>query len=381
MNFILVDSNRENFLPLSFTRPVSDLRIGIFKISEKWVKLLGQPVSFLTEDYLSNKFPLINSDLNTFINSSVLPSPRLVKEILSLKNGESIVTENEWISYCSDEKIFKTPSLSNTNKSILCLKNWWDLFLLNGQEIENDIINFGFQKSSLSNTNILIGSLDKLFIHPSAKVEGAILNTTLGSIVIDENAEIMEGCLIRGPFYLGKNSTLKMGAKIYGATSIGPKCKVGGEVKNCIIQGYSNKSHEGYLGNSVLGEWINLGADTNCSNLKNTFDEVKVWDYSTKKLINSKQLFLGVCIGDYAKTGINTMINTGTVIGVNSNVFGEGFPPKHLPNFTWGISNLESYNIDKAISVNQKMANLLYETISPKDVEILNHLFKEETKK
>lgn len=379
MNFILVDVNRTNFLPLTYTRPVADLRIGVFKIVEKWEKYLNTKVSHHTELYLGEKFPSRFSEDNIFINSNCLPTPENVDLIKNLSIHQSVFNDETWVAYRSHRATFQPPLSNENSLSINCkkLKHWWDIFALNGEEIEKDIQNFPQERGSISSNNTIIGSNDKLWIHPTAKVEGVILNTNGGSIIVGPYAEIMEGSIIRGPFVLGEGSTIKMGAKIYGPTTIGPKCKVGGEVKNCVFQGYSNKSHDGYLGNSVLGEWINLGADTNCSNLKNTFDDVKVWNYATGILEKSGNTFIGTCIGDYSKTGINTMINTGSVIGVNCNVFGGDFPPKYLPNFSWGLNNSEFYLIDKAIKSNQKMAEFTGETLSEFDLKILQHLYNQ----
>ena len=379
MNYILVDTNKKNFLPLTYTRPVSDLRIGIYKISEKWEKLLDCKPSCLTESYLSAKYPVKFGDKNIFINAKFLPTPALIEQILSLEVNQKLIHGVDWVAVCSAENEL---NISTTQSSFpaetgTIIEHWWDLFKYNGIEIENDIQNSAMLNLSFLNENIyVIGDEEKLYLHPNAKVDGVSFNTTLGSIYVGEDTEIMEGTLIRGPFAILPKSTVKMGAKIYGGTTIGPYSKVGGEVKNVVIQGYSNKAHEGYLGNSVLGEWINLGADTNASNLKNTFNEVQIWDYQTKNLEKSGETFIGCCIGDYSKTGINTMLNTGTCIGVNSNVFGEGFPPKFIPNFSWGHNNKVKYEIKKAIETNQRMSTFTGLKFSQADQEILTYLSK-----
>ncbi|MBO73344.1 MAG: glucose-1-phosphate thymidylyltransferase, partial [Flavobacteriales bacterium] len=238
-------------------------------------------------------------------------------------------------------------------------------------EIEKDFSLITAQKKSrpLSSSNVLIGPKNKLFIEEGAYIEGCVLNTDFGSVYIGKNAEVMEGSIIRGGFSVLEESKIKLGSKIYGPTSIGPKCRVGGEVKNSIFQGYSNKSHDGYLGNSIIGEWVNLGADTNCSNLKNTFSSAKVWSYEEKKMVDSGELFLGCCIGDFSKTGINTMINTASVIGVNANLFGSGFQKKFVPSFSWG--ERETYTLSKAWEVNKNIARLTGEELSDEDHLIL----------
>jgi UDP-N-acetylglucosamine diphosphorylase/glucosamine-1-phosphate N-acetyltransferase len=377
MNFILVDTNKKNFLPLTYTRPVSELRIGIYKISEKWEKLLGNKPSYLTESYLSAKYPVKHGNINIFINSKFLPTQTLIEQITSLELNQKLIHGTDWVAVCSSENELNISSYQKTfaAETGTILENWWDIYKYNGIEIENDIHNAEMLNLSFLNENIyVIGTEERLYLHPNAKVDGVSFNTTNGSVYIGEDTEIMEGSLIRGPFALLPNSTIKMGAKIYGGTTIGPYSKVGGEIKNTVIQGYSNKSHEGYIGNSVIGEWVNLGADTNCSNLKNTFNEVKIWDYQNRNFINSKETFIGCCIGDYSKTAINTMINTGTCIGINSNVFGAGFPPKFIPNFSWGHSDEIKYEIDKATEANQRMAKLTGFKISKADQEILVYL-------
>ncbi|MFT6716893.1 MAG: UDP-N-acetylglucosamine diphosphorylase/glucosamine-1-phosphate N-acetyltransferase [Saprospiraceae bacterium] len=379
MNYILVDTNKKNFLPLTYTRPVSDLRIGIYKISEKWEKLLGAKTSCLTESYLSAKYPTKYSDKNIFINSKFLPTPRLIEQISTLDKNQKLIHGNDWVAVCSSENELNISSSQSAfpADTDTIIEHWWDLFKYNGAEIENDIQNSAMLNLSFLNENIyIIGDEDKLYLHPNAKVDGVSFNTTQGSIYVGENTEIMEGALIRGPFALLPHSTVKMGAKIYGGTTVGPYSKVGGEIKNTVIQGYSNKAHEGYLGNSVLGQWVNLGADTNSSNLKNTFSTVNVWDYQTKKLEHTNETFIGCCIGDYSKTGINTMINTGTCIGVNSNIFGEGFPPKFVPNFSWGHDNKVKYEITKALEASNRMAYFTGVKLSKADQEILTYLSK-----
>lgn len=379
MNCILVDTNKKNFLPVTYTRPVSEIRIGIYKISEKWEKLLGAAPSYLTESYLTAKYPVKYDTVNVFINSKFLPTPELIEQILSLQVNQKLIDGAEWVAVCTKENELNVSSSQSAIAAATgtIIEHWWDIFKFNGIEIENDIENSAMLNLSFLNENIyVIGSEEKLFLHPNAKVDGVSFNTTNGSIYIGENTEIMEGALIRGPFAVLPNSTIKMGAKMYGGTTIGPYCKIGGEIKNCVIQGHSNKTHEGYLGNSVIGEWVNLGADTNCSNLKNTFNEVNVWDYQSKSLTSSGETFLGCCVGDYSKTGINSMLNTGTTIGVNCNVFGAGFPPKFIPNFSWGHDNKIKYDIAKAIETNQRMASFSGLKIQKADEEILTYLSK-----
>ncbi len=378
MKIVLVDSNWKKFLPVSFTRPVSHLRCGILKIYEKWDRLLKLDSVSVSENYLNQKFFQGFDGGAVIINSKVLPSADLVSTIKELNDKEILTAKGTWIAIKSDggfnEDSWKNATPRIYNGDFTTIENWWDLFKQNGEQIESDfdLLTKDRVSQPLSKSNNLIGPKNKLFIEQGAYVEGCTLNTQTGSIYIGKNVEVMEGSVIRGGFAVLDDSKIKLGAKIYGPTSIGPKCRVGGEVKNSIIQGYSNKSHDGYLGNSVVGEWVNLGADTNCSNLKNTFSSAKVWDYEASQLVDSGETFLGCCIGDYAKTGINTMINTASVIGVNSNVFGADFPEKYIPSFSWGKT--ETYNLTKAWEVNQNIAKMAGKELTDQDYLILQNI-------
>lgn len=381
MEVVLVDSNWKRFLPLTFTKPVSELRCGILTIKEKWELLFRQPISALSETYLNDKYYAAPKQATStcFINSKFLPTDALVELAKKSKMEEIYYQGDNWVFYHSESGNFsdkkKLLSKKEIKQELTILNNWWDLYKNNGNEIESDfeLVTQSKVSAQLSETNLVIGDPSKIFIEEGCVIEGVTFNTKGGSIYIGKQVEIMEGVLIRGGFSVLDNSQIKLGAKIYGPTSIGPKCKVGGEVKNCIIQGYSNKSHDGYLGNSVLGEWVNLGADTNCSNLKNTFSEVKIWDYESQNLENSGEKFIGCCIGDYSKTGINTMLNTGTILGINTNVYGAGFPRKFVPSFSWGEQ--ERYQLEKAIKVNQKIAEMFGEVFTSLDEKILSHVY------
>ena len=378
MKIVLVDTNWKKFLPVSFTRPVSQLRCGILKINEKWEKQLGFHSVAMSEEYLNKKYFQDFEGSTIIINSKVLPCEELIKSIKALSNKQILTANGTWLAIKSEsgfsQEIWKHSTPLMYNGELTFIEAWWDLYKYNGQEIENDfkLLTEGRETKPLSTSNNLIGPKNKVFIEEGAYIEGATLNTKTGSIYIGKNTEVMEGSVIRGGFSVLDNSKIKLGAKIYGPTSIGPKCRVGGEVKNSIIQGFSNKSHDGYLGNSVLGEWINLGADTNCSNLKNTFSNAKVWDYETNQLKNSQEMFIGCCIGDYSKTGINTMINTASVIGVNANVFGAGFPAKRVSSFTWGDN--EAYLFNKAWETNCNIALMEGEELEQADKLILKNI-------
>jgi len=355
MNVILFDSNRSNFYPLSYTRPIAEFRIGILTIKEKWEHYYKN-VSVSTEDYLADKYPRIKKKENLWIDSSILPSKELITELNSLRNGELLESNNKVIAFKNSSFGYKKLNKINTSVNFDSVNNIWDIFSDNGREIEKDfkLVVKGRQTSVLKTSNTVIGK--KIFIEKGAKVSCSILNAENGPIYIGKNAEVMEGSIIRGPFAMGENSVLKMGAKIYGPTTLGPYCKVGGEVNNSVFFGYSSKSHDGFLGNSVIGEWCNLGADTNNSNLKNNYAEVKLWNYEMEKFKKTGLQFCGLVMGDHSKCGINTMFNTGTVVGVSANIFGSGFPRNFIPSFSWGgASGFQLYKLPKVFEVASKV--------------------------
>tara|TARA_B100000809_G_C15117242_1_gene522927 strand:- start:440 stop:1624 length:1185 start_codon:yes stop_codon:yes gene_type:complete len=362
MNIIFFEDNRNQFLPLVYTKPLAKIRVGILTIEDKWKQhFLKHDVtittSYVAEDYLSKKFPLKGSQENIFINARFFPNERLVDFIINnMINDEAILFgESVVASKCTLEQ-FKTESYSvkECDESVISieLKSVTDTFSKNDIAIQDDfdLITVGRKSAELSSTNTLIGN--NIFVEAGATVEASVLNSTTGPIYIGKDAEIMEGCLVRGPLAMSENSVLKMGAKIYGATTLGKFSKIGGEVNNCVIQDYSNKGHDGFLGNSVIGEWCNLGADTNTSNLKNNYAEVKLWSYDSERFAKTGLQFCGLIMGDHSKCGINTMFNTGTVVGVSSNVFGSGFPRNFVSSFSWGgASGVTTYRVDKVFEV------------------------------
>jgi UDP-N-acetylglucosamine diphosphorylase/glucosamine-1-phosphate N-acetyltransferase len=381
MNVILFDDDRENLYPLSLTRPISDFRIGISTIKEKW-EFYYNDVSVKTDDYLSEKFPIKKKKDNLWINASVLPNKDLVTEINSLRKGELLKKGKMVIAI--HNHIFSTSKLDDIKSHSIFNKitDLCDIFSLNGEEIQNDfdrmITNKSnqFSKKQIEETNIKIGN-NPIFIEKGAKVNYSILNTTDGPIYIGEDAEIMEGSMVRGPFAMCNNSVLKMGSKIYGPTTLGPFCKVGGEVNNSVFFGYSSKAHDGFLGNSVIGEWCNLGADTNNSNLKNNYEEVKVWNYKIEKFKKTGLQFCGLIMADHSKCGINTMFNTGTVVGVGSNIFGSGFPRNFIPSFSWGgNSGFTTYKINKVFEVAQIVMKRRNIEFTDDDKSILEKVFE-----
>lgn len=389
-NFILFDDSRNNLLPLAFTRPVAEFRVGILTIREKWEKYLSTSVSWLTEDYLSAKFPIKKSEENIFINGSIIPDEKLIKAILALKNSQHLVKANIVVAASCDKSaasyfindIGKVEDAVQYSDEIFKINNLWDIFKFNQKAIELDfeLITKGRKSAPISKTNQLVAP-GKIFFEEGAKAEFSILNASSGPIYLGNNAEIMEGCLVRGGLALCEHSTLKLGAKIYGPTTIGPHSKFGGETNNSVIFGFSNKAHDGFLGNSVLGEWCNLGADTNTSNLKNNYAEIKLWNYSQGKFISTGQQFLGMIIGDHSKCGINTMFNSGTVVGVSSNIFGAGYPRNFIPSFSWGgPQGMSVYPFDKAIETVEKVYQRRKLVLSDQEREILKQIFIETEK-
>jgi UDP-N-acetylglucosamine diphosphorylase/glucosamine-1-phosphate N-acetyltransferase len=339
MAIILFDDNAHNtLLPLTYTRPVADLRIGILTIAEKWAKHLDTTYSFYTQDYLQGKYPMVIHDVNLFINGSVCPDESLLDAITQLRIGESLKYKDMLIAVKLTDAFAKTfdPKTNygiptSYDRIVVALKHPEDIFRKNDIELRKDfkLLTKGRESVVMSSTNTIIGT--EFFAEEGAQAECCTFSTVNGPIYLAADTEVWEGANIRGPFALCENSQIKMGTKIYGATTVGPYCRIGGEVNNAVIWGYSNKGHEGYLGNAVIGEWCNLGADTNNSNLKNNYSEVKLWDYPTQSMRSTGLQFCGLIMADHAKSGINTMFNTGTVVGVNANVFGGGYPPTHIP--------------------------------------------------
>lgn len=389
LNTILFDNEatRRQLLPFTFTRPIADNRIGILTIREKWEMHLNTKVSIATEPYLQEKFPLQINDDNIFINGSIIPNKNLVEAIKNLLPNQQLVNNNQLIAArCNKEKAVNFFSAVFDKvayqEDIFSIEQLWQIFSKNAAafKLDFELLTKEKESASLNNSNTVIGN-GRIFLEQGAVVNASILNTSTGDIYIGKDAEVMEGCMIRGPFALGEYSTLKMGAKIYGATTIGPHSKVGGEVNNSVIFGYSNKAHDGFLGNSVIGEWCNLGADTNNSNLKNNYAEVKLWNYETENFTNTGLQFCGLFMGDHSKCGINTMFNTGTVVGVSSNIFGAGFPRNFIPSFSWGgAQGITTFQTDKAFEVAERVLERRQLQLSEIDKNILLHVFKQEEK-
>lgn len=359
MNYILFDDERYfDFLPLTHTRPVSELRCGMQTMHEKWQAILQQPIHYKTQNFLQEKFPLHLAEENLMINAALFPTTELMEAILQLKVGESLIKEKTLLATRLDQKSADAFEVNDILANTICidlpsdiksLQKLWDIFSLNDWAIRDDFerMTEGRISQTISDTNTVIG--DQLFVEEGAIIEGAIINTKTGPVYIGRGAEVMEGSLIRGPFALGDHAVLKMGAKIYGATTIGERCKVGGEVNNSVFFANSNKAHDGFIGNAVIGEWCNIGADSNNSNLKNNYEEVKLWSEHKNTFVKTGLQFCGLIMGDHSKCGINTMFNTGTVIGVSCNVYGAGFPRNFIPSFSWGSANgFTEYQLKKA---------------------------------
>ncbi|MEO6729231.1 MAG: GlmU family protein [Candidatus Dojkabacteria bacterium] len=380
------DQSRESLFPLTFTRPVADLRIGILKISEKWTKLFEGETSYLTADYLQVKFPLINSEQQLYINGSICPTKELVNSLKNLKEGEVLKHGEICVGAKSILKVSSFKELESLEQVVfdgdlfqICYPE--DVFKNNDREIRADfqLITAGRVSKKLSQTNTVIG--DEIFVEEGVQAECCSFNTQNGPIYLGKNAQVWEGTHIRGALALCHDAQIKMGAKIYGATTIGPYSRVGGEINNSVIWGNSSKGHDGYLGNAVLGEWCNIGADSNNSNLKNNYAEVKLWDYATERFRKTGLQFCGLIMADHAKCGINTMFNTGTVVGVGANVFGTGFPRNFVADFAWGGPHgFEVYTLNKMFETTAKVFERRNKEFDQTEKDILTELFNQTEK-
>ncbi len=358
------DKAHQTLLPLTYTRPVADLRIGILTIAEKWGKHLNQAFSYHTRAYLQGKFALAISADNIFINGAYCPDAEMVEAIDKLQVGEALKKDGVLIAVRlgeSDAKGFSASAdfsrVVDYDKEGVVIRHPEDIFRKNDVELRKDfaLLTKGRISKTMSATNTIIGN--DFFAEDDAEAECCTFSTINGPIYLGKHTEVWEGTNIRGAFALCGESQVKMGTKIYGATTIGPYSRVGGEINNAVLWGYSNKGHEGYLGNSVVGEWCNIGADSNNSNLKNNYAEVKLWDYTTESYRDTGLQFCGLIMADHVKCGINTMFNTGTVAGVGSNIYGAGFPPNHVPDFSWGGAQfgLQEYGFDKFMETTAKV--------------------------
>lgn len=376
------DSSWESLRPLTFTRPVADLRIGILTIAEKWSKYLNASFGFVTQDYLIAKYPSATST-DVFINGSICPDPGLLEAVTGLKNGEALVQQDLVLAYKTDSSTAHSLNLAKSLKQIEYPSKFVritypdNIFSFNGEELKKDfaLLTKGRTSAKLSATNTFLG--DDIFVEEGAEAECSIFNSKQGPIYLGKNSQVWEGSIIRGSFALCEGSSVKMGGKIYPNTTIGPFSRVGGEINNAVIWGYSSKGHEGYLGNAVLGQWCNIGADSNNSNLKNNYAEVKLWDYEEQSFRKTGLQFCGLIMADHAKCGINTMFNTGTVAGVSANVFGAGFPRNFIPDFAWGGAHgFDVYSLDKMFETAEKVYERRNLQFDDKERDILNKVFE-----
>jgi len=374
----------EDFLPLTFTRPIAEMRMGILTFSERWKKLLDiEEVFYITENYLQDKFKKPEPKQSLFIVPNFFPSDEVLKQIKELQPGEALVYENEVLAANINMENFslnQINKMTDIHEKLFFIEKPTDIFSYNDKAIDFDfkLLTEGRASQELSSTNGLIGEKENLFIEEGAVIEFSTLNCKTGKIYIGKNAEIMEGSNIRGSLALCEDSKINLGTKLYGGTTIGPHSKVGGEVNNIVIFGYTNKGHDGFVGNSVIGEWCNLGADTNSSNLKNNYASVKLWNYRKKRFMDTGLQFCGLIMGDHSKTAINTQLNTGTVVGVASNIFKSGFPPNLVDNFSWGgMKGDEKFKLEKSYEVAEKAMERRKIPITETDRDILKYIYNE----
>lgn len=388
MNIILFDDPtiRVDLLPLTFTRPVASIRIGILTIAEKWEKYLNNSPSFSTEEYLSKKFPCNPTADNYWINGAVCPDAQLVKAITSLKPHEGLVKDSRVIALRTPEDEIPeviSGTVREYSENLTIIDHVWKIFQLNGAQIREDfkLVTKNRKSAGINDKHTRTYSEENIFVEEGASIRAAVLNAENGPIYIGKNTHIHEGALIRGSFALCEGSHVNMGAKVRGDTTVGPFSKIGGEVSNTVLFGYSNKAHDGFLGNSVIGEWCNLGADTNTSNLKNNYEPIKIWNYAKGGFKDTGLMFCGLIMGDHSKCGINMMFNTGTVVGVSANIFGDGYPRTFIPSFAWGgASGFATFQLNKALETATKAMERRNLLVDKSDSEILKHIFEQSSK-
>ena len=388
-NLILFDDPviRTALLPFTFTRPVAGIRIGIQTLAEKWADVLDQTPSFLTESYLQGKFPQNAGDDNWYVNSAVCPTKNLQEAISALAVGEGLITpDGQALVVRTDKPLAAPPTVTDDfefktfPEPLTIIFHMWDIFVQNGDQIRADFSRLTSGRTSVPITDPFTRCYapENIFVEEGATIRAAVLNAEGGPIYIGRDATISEGSIVIGPFALGEGSTVNWGGKMRSNTTIGPFCKVGGEVGNSIFFGYSNKAHDGFLGNSVIGEWCNLGANVNNSNLKNDYSNVKLHTYATGQLEDTGRIFCGLMMGDFTKAGISTMFNTGTVVGVSANVFGAGFQPKHVSSFSWGgaIDGYTTYRLEKALQVAAEAYKRREKPFDKQEEDILREIFR-----
>lgn len=383
MNVILFDdpSIRQDLSPFTLTRPVSEIRVGILTITEKWEKHLKEKATFQTVNYLQEKYATKNSSDNVLVNGAVCPDEQLVKAINELSDGHGLSKNGILVAARSANVSIENIQQTEYPGEVTLIDQVWKIFQYNGAQIKSDfdLLTKGRKSSDLNDTHtITYGEVGKdIFIEEGASIKAAILNAENGPIYLGKNTQVQEGSLIRGPFALCEGSHVNMGAKIRGDSTVGPYSKVGGEISNSVIFGFSNKGHDGFLGNSVIGEWCNLGADTNTSNLKNNYENVKIWNYKKGGFKDTGLQFCGLIMGDHSKCGINTMFNTGTVVGIGCNIFGDGFPRTFIPSFAWGgAAGFTTFQLNKMLDTAGKVYERRNKALEDFDKKILQHLFE-----
>ena len=384
MGYILFDDEliRNQLKPFTFTRPVADIRCGILTIRDKWAFRLKTKITCLSKRYLEEISA--ESSINTYINGAVCPNENLIVEIDKLSVGECLVDDsNNVLAIRTTEKLsfpidFQFFTQKKFDGEVIIITQLPHIFLENGDQIKADfrLITAGRKSQEITDPFTRVYGAQNIFVEEGANIKSVILNAELGPIYIGKNATIQEGSIVIGPVSIDEGSVVVWGSKIRPNTTLGPYSKAGGEVGSSVIFGYSNKAHDGFLGASVIGEWCNLGANCNNSNLKNDYSEVKLYNYATDKLEKTGELFCGLFMGDYTKAGISTMFNTGTVVGVCSNIFGAGFQDKHIPSFMWGGADTEyvDYRFDKALDVIRATMARRAKQLTDKDIAILQHL-------
>lgn len=383
MNFVLFDDPviRVDLMPFTLTRPVAAIRVGILTLAEKWSLYSGSPASFLTVDYLQEKFPARSSANTLFVNGALCPDDQLFKEISSLSVGESLVYENQLLAVLGSKPEVTAKAKQYTSTPVL-IDQVWKIFQHNAAQIRADFarITKGRKSEPITDPHTRTYAPENIFLEEDVQLHACVLNASTGPIYLGKGAQVQEGAVIRGPFALGEGSVVNMGAKVRGDSTVGPHSKVGGEISNAVIFGYSNKAHDGFLGNSVIGEWCNLGADTNTSNLKNNYENVKIWNYRKGGFVSTGQMFCGLMMGDHSKCGINTMFNTGTVIGVGANIFGDGYPRNFIPSFAWGgAAGFTTFQLKKVFETATKAMERRSLVLSEADKRILTALFEQST--
>ncbi|WKZ60408.1 MAG: GlmU family protein [Cyclobacteriaceae bacterium] len=382
MNIVLFDEPaiRTQLLPFTFTRPVANIRIGIVTIAEKWQHYLGE-VSYLTEVYLAEKFPAKKGSDNLLINGALCPDETLVTALQKLPLNTTIVKEGNVLATRSTTLDWNNASATQEYAGeVVMIDQVWKIFQHNAQQIRSDFqrLTAGRKSAPITDKHTRTYNENQIFLEEGVTIRAAVLNAEDGPIYLGKNSVVQEGALIKGPFALCEGSHVNMGGKMRGDTTIGPFSKVGGEIGNSVIFGYSNKAHDGFLGNSVLGEWCNLGADTNTSNLKNNYENVKIWNYAKGGFHDTGLQFCGLMMGDHSKCGINTMFNTGTVVGVSANIFGDGFPRTFIPSFAWGgASGFTTFQLNKAFETASKVMARRNVQLNEIKKNILKHVFEQ----